>query len=74
MTQRGWVMPKWMEPFRGFFQNTGGNSVEFLMNDQSPWQINAIRAMLAVGVKSQVGLLEKLRKENLLIYTSARQP
>lgn len=59
-------MPGWMEPYRELIGNTGGNSIEDLMNDQSTIQINAPRAILACCVKSQVGMLHTLRERAML--------
>lgn len=61
-----WTMPKWMEPFRESIVNTGGNSVEDLMNDRSNVVVNAPLAMLAVAVHSQVTLLNILHKQGIL--------
>lgn len=64
--QKRWTMPEWMEPFRESIVNTGGNSVEDLMNDRSNVVINAPLAMLAVAVHSQVTLLTVLRKKGMV--------
>lgn len=64
--KRVWKMPKWMEPYRSRIGNTGGNSIEELMNDDSDVRINLPRAILAVAVKSQVGLLYMLRERAML--------
>lgn len=67
-----WTMPKWLEPYRESIVNTGGNSVESLMNDDgtnSNVFNNAPRALICAAVKSQVALLERLREGGLL-----RQP
>ena len=59
-----WAMPDWMEPYRDLIRNTGGNSVEELMNDDgrnSNVVTNAPLALICVAVKSQVSLLESLR-------------
>jgi hypothetical protein len=61
-----WVMPEWMEKYRPFICNTGGNPVEELVNDHdSNVQNNWIRTALIVGVKSQVGLLITLHEKGL---------
>lgn len=58
-----WTMPKWMEKYMEFIGNTGGNPVEELMNDhETTYEVNAIRALLCVSVKSQVALLYRLAK------------
>jgi hypothetical protein len=60
-------MPAYLEPYRGLIVNTGGNSLEELMNDQtSDLQNNAIRALLCVAVKSQLSLLERLHERGQL--------
>lgn len=64
-----WKMPKWMEEFRSCFHNTGGNSIEELMNDDgtnSNVFNNALRALLCIAVKSQVALLEELHELGVL--------
>lgn len=53
-----WAMPQWMEPFRPFITNTGGNPIEELMNDHdTTTDTNVVRALICVAVKSQVGML-----------------
>lgn len=59
ITQKPWEMPEWMERYRELIM-TNGESVENLVNDESPWQVNAMRAIIAAGVKCQVGLLYRL--------------
>jgi len=67
-----WTMPKWMEPYRKFINNTGGNSVEDLMNNHRDTVFNnAPLAILCVAVKSEVALLETLHKEGKLSADSA---
>lgn len=62
-----WVMPAWMEPYRKHIKNTGGNSVEELMNDRTcDISNNAVRAALCVAIQSQVALLEHLHRDGLL--------
>lgn len=64
-----WVMPKWLESYRDCIGNTGGNSIEDLMNDDgtnSNLFNNAPRALICVAVKSQVNLLERLHKQGRL--------
>lgn len=62
-----WVMPEWMEPYRGCIVNTGGNSIESLMNDTSTNMFNnALRSALIVAVQSQILLLWDLHHKNLL--------
>lgn len=60
-----WKMPKWMEWYRPYFRNTGGNTIEDLYNDDgtnSNLLNNAPRALICVAVKSQVDLLTKLHE------------
>lgn len=60
-------MPVWMRPYAESFVNTGGNSIEDLMNDHTTnVQTNAPRAMLCACVRSQVGLLERLHEKELI--------
>lgn len=67
MENETWVMPEWMEPHRKFIANTGGNSVEELMNDKHTHVgNNTVRAMLIASVSSQVLLLERLKNEGVL--------
>lgn len=69
MAKRTWKMPKWMEPYRDLICNTGGNSIEELMNDDgtnSNVFNNAPRALICVAVKSQVGLLQDLEAHGFL--------
>lgn len=62
-----WVMPEWMEPYRDMIRNTGGNSVESLMNDHKTNGFNnSIRAALIVAVDSQVSLLGALHRAGRL--------
>lgn len=64
---KAWVMPDWMEPYRPFIQNTGGNSVEELVNDNtSTLENNAVRVMLSVAVETQVKLLTALYQKGHL--------
>jgi hypothetical protein len=62
-----WKMPAWMEPYRDSFCNTGGNSIEELMNDRSTnIANNAVRVALITAVDAQVGLLCRLRERKVL--------
>lgn len=62
-----WVMPEWMEQFRDIIQNTGGNSIENLVNDTTSNTFNnPIRAALCIAVTSQVGLLITLHNRGEL--------
>ena len=63
-----WVMPEWMEDYRDLIGNTGGSSVEELMNDHKTNGFNnVIRAGLIVSVDSQVALLTALHARGLLL-------
>jgi hypothetical protein len=55
-------MPDWMEAHREFIINTGGNSVEDLMNGRTEPMINLPLSTIEACVKSQVGLLQNLRR------------
>lgn len=69
VNSKKWVMPEWMEKYREFFINTGGNSVEDLMN-RDPREanvvINAPVALMCVSVESQYFLLMRLHEADLL--------
>lgn len=63
-----WVMPKWMEQYRDMFQNTGGNTIEELMNDHETNGFNnVILSALIISVSSQISLLRKMGKEGKLV-------
>lgn len=67
--EKKWTMPKWMEPFREHINNTGGNPIEELVNDDgtnSNVVVNAPRALICVAVKCQVSLLETLHEKGML--------
>ena len=67
-TETLWKMPKWMGRFREVFQNTGGNSIEDLMNDHDSTAFNnVIRAGLIVSVDAQVTLLHRLASRGMLL-------
>ena len=56
-----------MKPFARFINNTGGNDIEDLVNDQDTTvQVNAPRAMICGAVKCQVSLLQTLQEHNLI--------
>lgn len=65
-----WVMPQWMEPYRADIVNTGGNTIEELMdvyhNDKSVSMTNLPLCILAVSCASQVALLNRLQSAGLL--------
>lgn len=60
-----WKMPKWMEKYRACIVGNG-ESVEDMMNDNTAYQINGPRAIIAAGVKTQVALLFTMRENGLL--------
>ena len=58
-----WEMPSWMEQYRYMINNTGGNTIERLFNDDgtnSNIINNAPLALICVSVKAQVNLLIRL--------------
>ena len=61
-----WVMPSWMEPYRNMIVNTGGNTVEEMMNGDANPMINLPLSTLQACVKSQVLLLELLHKKGIV--------
>ena len=65
-----WTMPIWMESYRDLIGNTGGNSVEELMNDNTDSRVNLPLAILSVAVQSQVHLLERLYARRMLSFAT----
>jgi hypothetical protein len=66
-TMEVWHMPQWMEPYRALITNTGGNSVESLMNDKATSSFNnLLRWTLICSVRSQVTMLERMFEADLL--------
>ena len=66
--RKPWVMPTWMEPYRELFGNTGGNTVEELINDRTTTaRSNLIRAALIISAENQVALLHRLHKRGWLV-------
>ena len=61
-----WIMPEWMEPYRKCFNNTGGNTVEELLNDQTTPETNIVLYVLICCVRSQALLLTMLHERGLL--------
>lgn len=55
-----WTMPGWLEPYRALIVNTGGNSIEDMMNGNADPVVNLPLSTLQACVKSQVALLERL--------------
>lgn len=67
-----WTMPDWMEPYRNLISNTGGDTVENLMNDEGAnVRNNVVRATLCIAVQSQVTLLARMHRDGLLSTSSA---
>jgi hypothetical protein len=67
-----WHMPQWMEPYRTLITNTGGNSVESLMNDKATSSFNnLLRWTLICSVRSQVTMLERTAEMEPCSVTSA---
>lgn len=61
-----WVMPLWMERYRMHFVNTGGNTVEELMNSHVNFSTNMPLALLHECILSQVALLKRLHQVGLI--------
>lgn len=70
MKNEKWQMPEWMERYREYIGNTGGNSVEELLdrlaNESGLMKTNFPVAVLAIAVESQVDLLERMHRAGLL--------
>lgn len=64
--QKLWAMPKWMKPYRELIVNTGGNSVEEMMNGNASPLINLPLSTLQACVKSQIALLNRLHDREAL--------
>jgi hypothetical protein len=65
-----WEVPAWMERYRPLVGQTGGNSLEELLQ-RLDTEKNLIRTnlpvfVLAVAVQAQVHLLQRLHREGLL--------
>ena len=63
---RRWKMPKWMEPYRKYIVNTGGNSVEDMQNGNADPRVNLPLSTLQACVKSQISLLYGLHEAGVL--------
>jgi hypothetical protein len=62
-----WVMPEWIEKYRELIRNTGGNSIEELMNDKTTnMQNNYVRCALMIAVESQISLLNLLKEKSFI--------
>ena len=56
-----------IEEYRRFLEPTAsGDCAEDLLLDETPWQTNAIRAIIAAGKKHEVLLLMNLKEAGLL--------
>lgn len=63
-----WRMPEWMKPFEPLIDDTGGNPIETLVNDnETNARINLVRAVLCIAVKDQVTMLYRLARRGLLV-------
>jgi len=67
---KAWVMPDWMEPYREHIRNTGGNTVEDLIDrlhhEEGLAFSNIIVYVMAASVESQVQLLMCMREAGCL--------
>lgn len=65
-----WRMPEWMEPYRSFIAETGGNEIEELIfsfdHDKNLARTNFPRFAIACMARAQVGLLQRLHKDGSL--------
>lgn len=64
--QKPWTMPTWMKPYRELIVNTGGNSVEEMMNGNASPLVNLPLSTLQACVKSQIALLNRLHDRESL--------
>ncbi|MDB6020789.1 MAG: hypothetical protein JWQ04_646 [Pedosphaera sp.] len=64
---KNWTMPKHLEKYRGAIGDTGGNSIEALMNDADTTEFNSrVRLHVIFVVEAQLRLLERLHKKGKL--------
>jgi hypothetical protein len=69
--KRIYVVPDWMPQYFPLFSNTGGNSVEELLHDDSTTPFaNVVRYLLIIAVRSQFDLLMALNKQGALPPTA----
>lgn len=61
-----WTMPEWMSKYLKFIGVQDRDEVEEWMNDSSPVNINAPRALIACNVKGAVGALLKMHKAGVI--------
>ena len=61
-----WMMPKWMIPYGVYIVNTGGNSIESMVNGDADPRVNLPLSMLQACVKSQVAMLTSLHNNGAL--------
>lgn len=70
METKTWTMPEHLEPYRDLINNTGGNTIEELMdvyhNQENIMRTNMILGVLAVMCAGQIQLLQTLYRQNLL--------
>lgn len=67
-----WTMPVWMERYRSMIVNTGGNSVEDMMNGNADPIVNLPLSTLQACVKSQVAFLQTLQRHGKLFDDLSR--
>ena len=67
--QQVWKMPKWMERYREHIESgCGGQTAEQLMNRKGVNYFNNPLLCELIGMcHAKINLLERLRKENLII-------
>ena len=65
-----WEMPQWMTPYIETIapgsRDNPKSYVEEMVNDETPYQINAPRALVALEVKGRVSALEALQEKGFL--------
>ena len=67
MSNDRWTMPEWMKKYESLITNTGGNSVERLVNGRTNPIINLPLSTLEACVYAQVQLLQVLYEKGLLV-------
>lgn len=62
-----WEMPTWMKPYTNLIvQGEDSKYVEDMVNNKTPIQTNAPKALMAVEIGGSVQMLVRLHKEGLL--------
>ncbi len=61
-----WTMPEWMKPYSNLISPQGEAHVVEMVNDKTPIQINAPRALIATEIVGRVQMITRLNEAGLL--------